>query len=62
VVRRGESEKEVIIPLRGAQKTGESEAGEPPRKVYKVDSPPAAGAGNAGVKSDPDSHGPLPLS
>src|SRR5580658_6045382 len=32
VVRRGDWEKEVIIPLRGAQKTGESEAGEPPRK------------------------------
>jgi hypothetical protein len=62
VVRRGESEKEVIIPLRGPQPTGSEARGEAPKKVYKIDDPPSPAVAKPPAKSDPDSHGPLPLS
>ena len=66
VVRRGESEKEVIVPLRGRQPADEARAPEAaPKKVYKIDDPPAAPPNPAAPKSTgqskPDSHGPLPL-
>ena len=41
VVRRGESEKEVIIPLRGSQRPADAGGGEAPQKVYKIDDPKA---------------------
>ncbi|MGA3067842.1 MAG: hypothetical protein ABSF29_13445 [Tepidisphaeraceae bacterium] len=66
VVRRGESEKEVIIPLRGKTAADEARSGEgAPRRVYKVDDPqdPPAGppAAKPGGQSKPDTRGPLPL-
>jgi len=61
VVRRGESEKEVIIPLRGRQAADDSSKAEAPKKVYKIDDPPAPPAAKSTGESKPDSHGPLPL-
>jgi hypothetical protein len=68
VVRRGESEKEVIIPLRGKRRAEEEGAGETANKVYKIDDPPvprgapaAPAAPKSGGEAKPDSRGPLPL-
>ncbi len=62
VVRRGESEKEVIIPLRGSQRPADAGGGEAPQKVYKIDDPKAPPAKKPAAPSTPDSQGPLPLS
>jgi predicted PurR-regulated permease PerM len=59
VIRRGESEKEVIVPLRGQKPVVKEEE---PRKVYKIDESAVAPEPKKPAEPKPDQHGPLPLS
>jgi hypothetical protein len=56
VIRRGEEEKEVIVPIRGDMGAGRAEA-ESERNVYVIDTPPAPPT----QQRTPDRSGPVPL-
>jgi len=61
VIRRGETEKEVIIPISDRPPAAvRSKGDEPPRKVYKINTPPAAPA--APPVDDDDEDKGIPLS